>query len=136
MEWREFICICDTTFICDRTSTHPFLWKNLQWYLRSFKHVAVTWLPDIYKWGDQTGNLLLRVSVYFPLQTWQDVYVSHAIILLYRANLMFYCFKKLGENDWSLWNVCKKYVSKLMNCFSVMETVVYGSIIKVDFMMH
>lgn len=28
---------------------------------------------DVYRWADQTGNLLLRVSIFFPLETWSDV---------------------------------------------------------------
>lgn len=29
---------------------------------------------DVYKWADQMGNLLLRVTVFFPLGTWSDVH--------------------------------------------------------------
>lgn len=29
---------------------------------------------DVYKWADQMGSLLLRVSIFFPLETWSDVY--------------------------------------------------------------
>ncbi|KAI5067200.1 hypothetical protein GOP47_0017728 [Adiantum capillus-veneris] len=31
---------------------------------------------DVYKWADQTGSLLIRLSIFFPLETWSDVYME------------------------------------------------------------
>ncbi|MCO5575740.1 hypothetical protein L7F22_029543 [Adiantum nelumboides] len=31
---------------------------------------------DVYKWADQTGSLLIRLCIFFPLKTWSDVYMQ------------------------------------------------------------